>query len=120
MRVHSSPRTAALESSPLWATPHARRAVERAWSDPTVHRSVYVQRHCVQTHYARARVYECILSAYLAARLRSKAPARISIVDTLLGNVKRSNAYVRLRRPAYARVSRKTRQEAVSKPKCLL
>ena len=55
MRVHSSPRTAALESSPLWATPHARRAVERAWSDPTVHRSVYVQRHCVQTHYARAR-----------------------------------------------------------------
>ena len=30
MRVHSSPRTAALESSPLWATPHARRAVERA------------------------------------------------------------------------------------------
>ena len=57
MRVHSSPRTAALESSPLWATPHARRAVERAWSDPTVHRSVYVQRHCVQTHYARARVY---------------------------------------------------------------
>jgi len=84
MRVHSSPRTAALESSPLWATPHARRAVERACcpcsrpreamgrpqSDPTVHRSIYVQRHCVQTHYARARVYECILSAYLAARLR--------------------------------------------------
>jgi len=52
----------------------------------------------------RARAGVCIPSPHtpLAARLRLE----ISIVDTLLGNVKRSNAYVRLRRPAYARVSR--------------